>query len=304
MSVQIDHTNAPGPQCEDCGAVLPYHLMTGLYSVTMPFCPVCAEVRAGEAFELAVAAKTAAWKRQRETWAERQSRLPAAVLGTKLLDNFDAGRSAAARMGHKTAERWLTRFFVSPLQDCPWLVVHGQSNGTGKTHLLFGLLQAVMDLYVPSEWELRQTERAQRTAPPEAYQCIMQEQRRRAGCPVLYYDAWELLLAVAEARRPKRFEEPPAETEHALLQRLITVPVLGIDDWGRGRSRRDIEEQHLIWFMIVDGRDKRGLPIIATSNVPLEGLEPVIGKAAADRLFGRTMFVPMEGASERVFGHD
>lgn len=283
--------------CRSCVAPLPPS-GTGPFAVTLLYCAPCSALRAAAALEAAVTHKLATWARHRQFWLDH-SGLPDPAIGTKTLSTFDPKRSPAARAGYAAAAEWAKAYQAFPLAPPAWLVLHGQSNGTGKTHLLYAVLQAVLNLYVPTEADIRQQEQAAQDAAPASFRQVMQVNRPRAGCPVLCYEAWELVLAVMEARRPKAFTEPPSETEYALMQRLITVPVLGIDDWGRVRSRRDMEEQHHIWYAIVDGRDKRGLPIVATSNVAREGLTPIIGTAAADRLFGRAVFVPMEGQSER-----
>lgn len=285
-------------KCRDCGATMQPTPINGPFAITIPYCRTCAARRADAALEKEIAAKLSAWRKLRGTWLD-QSGIPGPAIGTKLLSTFDPNRGKAARTGYIAASRWLEQCNSDNLNAAAWPVLFGKSNGTGKTHLLYAMLQGVIDQYVPDEDTVRMLERAARDAAPEEYHRIMREQRQRTSSPVLCYNAWELLMAVAEARRPKSFSERPSETEYELLQRIINVPVLGIDDWGRTRTRRDMEEQHHIWYTIVDGRDKRGLPIIATSNMPLEEMDTVMGYSTVDRLVGRCIFVPMEGESQR-----
>jgi hypothetical protein len=303
MIPHSQHSTTEVRLCQRCDAPLPPSPSgTRFFNFAILYCADCSADRADAALEETVARKVATWQRHRQHWLDA-SGLPATAT-VQTFAAFDRDRSPAALTGHRAAAGWVRRYLShdshgpAPL---PWLVLHSQANGTGKTHLLYAMLCAVLDSNVPSEMDIRKQEHAAQDAAPEDFRETMtgQRQRQRYGCPVLVYNAWELSLAVNEARRPKAFDGPQGESEQALMQRLVTVPVLGIDDWGRVRSERDMREQHHIWYAIVDGREKRGLPILATSNVRREGLVSIIGNAASDRLVGHAVFVPMEGESQR-----
>lgn len=284
--------------CQRCVAPLPPPPADArFFTAAMLYCAACNADRAEAALEEAVLRKITVWNRQRQRWLD-QSGLPATA---QTFDTFDRDRSPAALTGHRAAAGWVRHYQGHGVDDVPlpWLSFHSQANGTGKTHLLYAMLRSVLESHIPTEQDIREQERAAQNAAPEAFREVMQGQRQRIGCPVLVYNAWELLLAVTESRRPKPFDGPQTESEQELMHRLVTVPVLGIDDWGRVRSERDMREQHHFWYALVDGREKRGLPILATSNVPVHGLTAIIGVPATDRLVGHAVFVQMEGASER-----
>ena len=70
------------------------------------------------------------------------------------------------------------------------------------------------------------------------------------------------------------------QTYKKLMNRLISIPLLCIDDVGSVAASESLFEAYT---MILDERYNRNLPTILTSNVPYESLQNVIGARSKDR---------------------
>jgi DNA replication protein DnaC len=88
-----------------------------------------------------------------------------------------------------------------------------------------------------------------------------------------------------------------ADKEDALLKRLITTPILVIDDFGVGKATEYVIER---LHEVIDGRQndyRNGLVI--TSNLSLNGIAETFKDRIADRLNGLCELIKLEGQSHR-----
>jgi DNA replication protein DnaC len=86
--------------------------------------------------------------------------------------------------------------------------------------------------------------------------------------------------------------EIPRSDADAILDLVEEVPILILDDIGaERRTERALE----CLYMLIDGRLRRGVPLIVTSNYTIERLEGWFGKEYGTRLVGR-----LKEACERV----
>lgn len=82
-----------------------------------------------------------------------------------------------------------------------------------------------------------------------------------------------------------------------LMRRVLTVPVLLLDDLGTTKSSLWTEE---ITYRIVNHRYNRMLPVLITSNEPPAALPELLGDRIASRLIEMTTRVEMTGADRRL----
>ncbi|OLT29312.1 ATP-binding protein [Nocardiopsis sp. CNR-923] len=82
-----------------------------------------------------------------------------------------------------------------------------------------------------------------------------------------------------------------------LMRRVLSVPVLLLDDLGTTKSSPWTEETT---YRIVNHRYNRMLPVILTSNEPPAALPELMGDRIASRLIEMTTRVEMTGADRRL----
>lgn len=282
------------PLCDDCGTGLPDGVALGPWAPDLHVCPVCGDKRREREIIGAVNARIAAWALVRQQWVI-DAGIPADYRQATL-DAFRPDVGDGPWAGFETAQEWITAFDARHPEAARSVVLFGQRNGSGKTHLLTAMLHAVLWAYMPPIALIEQWEREDHDAPPEAYQRRMAARRVRTECPARFETAGELLMRFQAARR----YQPGGETDWALFQRLASVPVLGLDDLGRVKNKWDAEEQHNFWFLLINARQGKGLPTLITSNLDPESPQfaAAIGEAAADRLQKCCTFVEMEIAGE------
>jgi DNA replication protein DnaC len=81
-------------------------------------------------------------------------------------------------------------------------------------------------------------------------------------------------------------DQPYHETEEMVYHQLRGVRLLVLDDVGKEKPSTHTRE---VYFYIIDERLKLGLPVLITSNLPVEGpgsLEELMGRAVVSRLIG------------------
>lgn len=117
---------------------------------------------------------------------------------------------------------------------------------------------------------------------------LAREQFER-GYEVMFFRVPELM------REFRRNLEPDAEER--LLRRLISVPILVIDDFGVGKATEYVIEK---LHEVIDGRQNEYRPgLVITSNLSLNGIAETFKDRIADRLNGLCELVKLEGASHR-----
>jgi DNA replication protein DnaC len=87
------------------------------------------------------------------------------------------------------------------------------------------------------------------------------------------------------------------EERERLMRRVLSVPVLLLDDLGTTKSSLWTEETT---YRIVNHRYNRMLPVVITSNEPPAALPELLGDRIASRLIEMTTRVEMTGADRRL----
>ncbi|MEU3017184.1 ATP-binding protein [Nocardiopsis sp. NPDC007018] len=166
-------------------------------------------------------------------------------------------RYLTATTQHPTVCDWADRV-AADVTQAPSLMLWG-GTGTGKTHAAFGAVRRIA-LTGPTRFGFLAT-----------------------TFPDLY-----------AALRPGRGNDDERER---LMRRVLTVPVLLLDDLGTTKSSSWTEETT---YRIVNHRYNRMLPVIITSNEPPAALPALLGDRIASRLIEMTTRVEMTGADQRL----
>ena len=106
----------------------------------------------------------------------------------------------------------------------------------------------------------------------------------------------ELLDTLREA-----YSHEDEDSHYALIERIKTVDVLVLDDWGKERRNEFARERLSI---IVHARHAARLTTIVTTNLnydELDGWDPAVASRLLDRTL--TTVVPMVGTDYRRNGH-
>lgn len=111
---------------------------------------------------------------------------------------------------------------------------------------------------------------------------------RNTGVDATYRSALELFDELQAGMDSPVYE--------ARWQRVLTVPVLALDDIGAGRMT-DWRQDRLM--ALVDHRTQRELPLLIATNVPPAGWEGAFGPRTASRLRGLCLPVRLEGPDRR-----
>lgn len=115
---------------------------------------------------------------------------------------------------------------------------------------------------------------------------------RTAGRACLYASAVTLFSAMQG-----RLDQ--GKDSHDLLHRALSTPMLLLDDIDKPKPS-DFRQQ--VYYQIIDGRTRRGLPLAISSNEDPAKLEPYIGGAARSRLMMDLTPVPFTGMDYRLKG--
>jgi len=86
---------------------------------------------------------------------------------------------------------------------------------------------------------------------------------------------------------------------HDLLRRALSTPLLLLDDVDKPKVSEFRQE---VYYQIIDGRTRRGLPIALSSNCSPTELTPYVGGAARSRLMAGLIPAPCSGKDYRLGG--
>ncbi|MBO0793891.1 MAG: ATP-binding protein, partial [Ktedonobacteraceae bacterium] len=114
--------------------------------------------------------------------------------------------------------------------------------------------------------------------------------RRAAGRPCLFASAVTLFDAIQE-------QVSNNEDYHRLIKQAIQTPLLLLDDPDKPKWSEFREE---IYYQLIDGRTRRGLPLALASNCAPAELDQYIGGAARSRLMMGMIPVPISGSDYRM----
>lgn len=283
--------------CVDCGApyIMPPQaaLLPEQYLAGFRRCEACQQVWADKADAEDVAQRRADWQDKLTRWWANCGVPPRYRDASFATFQRDANGEEVAG-AYDVAREWADAWDWRAPDAMPGLVLFATSKGTGKTHLLTAAVRRLLERCVPSEDALLALvrERSQSSGGP-------------AACPVRFWQANDLLLRIAQARRPVVFGQdgPPRETEEDVYRSLAQVRLLALDDLGQAPTgKMDIEQAH-VWEKVVNDRYNASLPIVATTNLSMAGgareFRQVVGERAASRLQEMADFVRCEGQDFR-----
>ncbi|MBO0781744.1 MAG: ATP-binding protein [Ktedonobacteraceae bacterium] len=114
--------------------------------------------------------------------------------------------------------------------------------------------------------------------------------RRSAGRPCLFASAVTLFDAIQE-----RIGND--QDYHLLLKQAVQTPLLLLDDIDKPKVSAFRQE---IYYQLIDGRTRRGLPLAISSNCPPAELDDYIGGAARSRLMMGIIPIHLNGIDYRL----
>ena len=123
---------------------------------------------------------------------------------------------------------------------------------------------------------------------------MMRELTFSRGVACAYVDWGDLLLAL----KASFAGGPGVESEAAIYQRLITAPVLVLDEIGKGRATEWAQE---VAENVIGRRYNAGATMIGSTNLSprSQDMEEALGFRASSRLYEMTAFLPVLGTDQR-----
>ncbi len=204
----------------------------------------------------------------REKW-RRSCGIPQ-WMATKTFDNFEVALQKAA---YKIATEYANGLNLGKPVGYHSLILYSEGNGVGKTHLAIAIANLAID-----NWD----------GNPDHY-----------ACPIRFESGPGLIRRIRATYNIGL--DAYHEREEGIYNQLRGVRLLILDDVGKERPSEHTRE---VYFYIIDERYKAALPVIITSNLPLEGrpsLCDLMGPSTVDRLIGMTRgrIIKLEGRSFR-----
>jgi len=261
-------------ECQSCHqtftADVAYYDLLGRERVIRPReCPQCRAKREAEELKEAEEALSLQKIRLKNEW-----RLSCGISGWMMEKTFDNFEQRYQREAYQAAMEYAQAFAPEQAMGYPSLIFYSAAYGLGKTHLAVAIAN-----YVISTWD----------GNPD-----------HASCPVRFESGPGLIRRI-RATYNIRNNDSWHEREEDVYDRLHGVKLLILDDVGKEKPSEHTRE---VYFYIIDERYKSGLPVIVTSNLPLEGqpsLSDLMGASTVDRLIGmsRGKVVELKGKSFR-----
>jgi DNA replication protein DnaC len=245
--------------CQVCGETFTgevsiYRLFNRAREIRPRECPRCRDAREAEEQRLAEEELRLQQVKTRLGW-RRSCGIPE-YLQEKTFDSFDR---SLQRQVFDAVKTWADGFSIDAAWGYPSLVLWSGGYGQGKTHLAVAACNSIIE-----SWD----------GDPE-----------RAPCPIRFESGPGLVRRVrATYNIPP--DNPYHETEEMVYQQLRGVRLLVLDDVGKEKPSAHTRE---VYFYVVDERLKMGLPVLITSNLPLNGpdsLEELMGSATVSRIVG------------------
>ena len=262
-------------ECQTChrnfiAEVATYTTMLGKQKELRPKgCPECTAAREEQELRESRERLRLETLKVQERW-RLECGIPALML-QKTLDNFEV---RSQREAFRVCQKYAQGFpMTGPLFDYPSLLLYSEVFGCGKTHLA-----CAMANHLISAWE----------GDPE-----------HATCPVRFESGPGLMRRIRATYnvRPGEWHE----TEEEIYHELRGVRLLFLDDVGKEKPSDNTRE---VYWYIIDQRCTTGLPVVITSNLPVEGkpsLVDLMGGSTVDRLVGMTKgkIIKLSGESYR-----
>ncbi len=207
---------------------------------------------------------------QREKW-RRSCGIPQWMV-TKRFENFELALQKAA---YKIATEYANGLNLGKPIGYHSLILYSQENGVGKTHLVIAIANRAID-----NWG----------GNPDC-----------SACPIRFESGPGLIRRIRATYNIGLDAYHEREREEDIYNQLRGVRLLILDDVGKENPSAHTRE---VYFYIIDERYKAGLPVVITSNLPLEGkpsLCDLMGPSTVDRLIGMTRgrIIELKGKSFR-----
>jgi DNA replication protein DnaC len=188
----------------------------------------------------------------------------------KTFENFEAGLQKTA---YKQAFNYANQLSLDDAIGYPSLILYSEGNGVGKTHLAIAIVNKAID-----SWN----------GDPD-----------RSVCPIRFESGPGLIRRIRATYSIGI--DAYHEREDDVYNQLRGVSLLILDDVGKEKPSEHTRE---VYFYIIDERYKAGLPVVITSNLPLDGqlsLSDLMGVSTVDRLIGmsRGKVIELRGKSYR-----
>jgi len=188
----------------------------------------------------------------------------------KTFENFEADLQKAA---YKQAFNYVSQLSLDDPIGYPSLILYSEGNGVGKTHLAIAVVNKAID-----SWN----------GDPD-----------RSACPIRFESGPGLIRRIRATYNIGI--DAYHEREVDVYNQLRGVRLLILDDVGKEKPSEHTRE---VYFYIIDERYKAGLPVVITSNLPIDGqlsLSDLMGVSTVDRLIGmsRGKVIELKGNSYR-----
>jgi len=204
----------------------------------------------------------------REKW-RRSCGIPQWMI-TKTFENFEV---ALQKVAYKTTYDYASGLNLEKPIGYPSLILYSVANGVGKTHLAIAIANVAID-----NWS---------------------GDFHHGACPIHFESGPGVIRRIRATYSigPDVYHE----REEDVYAQLRSVKLLILDDVGKEHPSDHTRE---VYFYIIDERYKAGLPVVITSNLPLEGetsLCDLMGSSTVDRLIGMTRgrIIELKGRSFR-----
>ena len=236
-----------------------------VYAHECPECKAKREEQEGLEEEEDYRCRVAALK---ESW-RRSCGIPQ-WMRTKTFDNFEADLQ---KVGYRETFNYADELNLDDTRGYRSLILYSEGNGVGKSHLAVAISNRAIN-----NWD----------GDPD-----------RSACPIRFESGPGVIRRI-RATYNLSFDAHH-EREEDVYNQLRGVKLLILDDVGKERPSEHTRE---VYFYIVDERYKAGLPVVITSNLPLEGqpsLSDLMGPSTVDRLIGMTRgrIIELKGKSYR-----
>ncbi len=182
-----------------------------------------------------------------------------------------------AKVGQENAYDHILRFtesFIKDPQNTKGVILSG-GVGCGKTHLMCGALNHLIEKITPDETIKLRLMRG------------MYELARAQSCPYRYFRVYDLANNMIQAS---------FKGDDAFFKKLINVPLLAIDDLGCEMPNQSFISRLLY---VIDGRMVLKRPVIITTNLLPDEILKKYGSRIYDRLKFMCDFVPICADSKR-----
>jgi DNA replication protein DnaC len=262
--------------CKTCGKEYEVHI-GHVMGITIEFgqgnCPSCCDRITEEEDRREAEANKQRVERLRDGWRQ-ECGIPFRFKDSRF-DKFDRNVDKTIVKAWRQCQEYAEKFtFRNPRLSKSLLMYSHGVWGIGKTYLVCSVANTLID-----KWN-----------------------EETVRCPVLFISEPQLFLRVRASYNRRSSDK---ETEDEIYQRLISVPLLILDDVGK-EEVSDLRFVQRVLFAIIDGRYQRMLPVVLTANLTPDELDLHFGgdrgnSASMDRLAEMTgnVFYELKGRSYR-----